>query len=103
MDKEDARNQTLAQLHERRKQVVRLHRKGHGVMLIVDLTGLSYPTVRKAIDLYEAGGVAAIRPAPRGRALGNGRGLSVDQEVSIRQIICDKRPEQVPVRTKRPN
>jgi hypothetical protein len=27
MDKEDARNQTLAQLHERRKQVVRLHRK----------------------------------------------------------------------------
>jgi DNA-binding NarL/FixJ family response regulator len=51
MDKEDARNQTLAQLHERRKQVVRLHRKGHGVMRIVDLTGLSYPTVRKAIDL----------------------------------------------------
>ena len=52
MDKEDARNQTLEQLHERRKQVVRLHRKGYGVMRIVELTGLSYPTVRKAIDLY---------------------------------------------------
>lgn len=95
MDKEDARNQTLAQLHERRKQVVRLHRKGHGVMRIVDLTGLSYPTVRKAIDLYEAGGLAAICPAPRGRELGNGRTLSADQEASIRQIICDKRPEQL--------
>jgi transposase len=59
MDKEDARNQTLEQLHERRKQVVRLHRKGHGVMRIAELTGLSYPTVRKAIDLYEAGEVAA--------------------------------------------
>jgi transposase len=86
MDKEDARNQTLAQLHERRKQVVRLHRKGHGVMRIVDLTGLSYPTVRKAIDLYEAGGLAAICPAPRGRELGNGRTLSADQEASIRQM-----------------
>jgi len=53
MDKEDARNQTLEQLHERRKQVVRLHRKGYGVMRIVELTGLIYPTVRKSIDLYE--------------------------------------------------
>ncbi len=31
MDKEDARYQKLEQLHERRKQVVRLHRKGLGV------------------------------------------------------------------------
>ena len=95
MDKEDARNQTLEQLHERRKQVVRLHRKGHGVMRIVELTGLSYPTVRKAIDLYEAVGVAAIRPAPRGREPGNGRSLGAVQEQAIRQIICDKRPEQL--------
>ncbi len=64
-------------------------------MRMVELTGLSYPTVRKAIDLYEAGGVAAIRPAPRGRELGNGRSLGADQEQSIRQIICDKRPEQL--------
>jgi hypothetical protein len=54
MDKEDARRQTLEQLHERRKQVVRLHRKGQGVMRIVELTGLRYPTVRKAIDLGES-------------------------------------------------
>ena len=95
MDKEDARHQTLAQLHERRKQVVRLHRKGHGVMRIVELTGLSYPTVRKAIDLYEAGGLAAVSPTPRGRTPGDGRSLNVDQESRIRQIICDKRPEQL--------
>jgi len=38
---EDARYQTLEQLHERRKQVVRLHRKGYGVMSIVELSGLS--------------------------------------------------------------
>jgi hypothetical protein len=32
MEKEDARYQTLEQLHERRKQVVRLHKKGIKVM-----------------------------------------------------------------------
>ncbi|MBS0303962.1 MAG: IS630 family transposase, partial [Proteobacteria bacterium] len=40
MDKEDARYQKLEQLHERRKQVVRLHRRGTAVMQIVALTGL---------------------------------------------------------------
>jgi transposase len=64
-------------------------------MRIVELTGLSYPTVRKAIDQYERGGVAAIRPARRGRELGAGRSLTADQEQVIRQIICDKRPEQL--------
>ena len=55
MEKDDARYSTLEQLYERRKQVVRLHRKGYGVMQIVELSGLSYPTVRSAIDRYEEG------------------------------------------------
>jgi transposase len=95
MDKEDARYQKLEQLHERRKQVVRLHRKGHGVMAIVELTGLSYPAVRRAIELFEAGGAAALKPAARGRAPGQGRSLSAKQEDLVRRTICDKRPEQL--------
>lgn len=95
MDKEDARYQTLEQLHERRKQAVRLHRKGHGVMNIVELCGLSYPAVRAVIDLYEAGGATAIKPGDRGRQPGEGRRLSVEQEQVIRKLICDKRPEQL--------
>ena len=95
MDKEDARYQTLERLHERRKQVVRLHGKGHGVMRIVELTGLSYPTVRACIDRFEAGGVAAIAPAARGRRSGQGRSLSVAQEQAIRRTICERRPEQL--------
>jgi transposase len=54
MSKEGVRKQSLAELHERRKQVIRLHLKGHKVMRIVELTGLSWPTVRGAIDRYEA-------------------------------------------------
>ena len=48
MDKEDARLLKMEALHERRKQVVRLHRRGIKVMQIVELTGLSYPAVRFA-------------------------------------------------------
>lgn len=95
MDKEDARYQTLERLHERRKQVIRLHRKGYGVMRIVDLSGLSYPTVRSTIDRYVAGGVSALKPTPRGHRTGEGRRLSEAQEQAIECIICDKRPEQL--------
>jgi transposase len=85
----------LEQLHERRKQAVRLYVKGKGVMEIASLTGLSYPTVRRAIDLYQAGGWQALRPTPRGRAAGMGRRLDEQQEQAIRRTICDKRPEQL--------
>lgn len=95
MDKEDARNQTLEQLHERRKQVVRLHNQGHKIMKIVEMTGLSYPTVRHALDLYQAGGWSAIRPPARGRTPGQGRILTGEQEQQIQCAIIDKCPEQL--------
>lgn len=95
MDKEDARYQTLERLHERRKQVVRLHRKGVGVMRIVELVGLSYPTVRGVINRYEAEGLASTQPARRGRNPGQGRSLDEEQEAALQRIICDKRPEQL--------
>jgi transposase len=95
MDKEDARYQTLEQLHERRKQVVRLHKKGLKVMQIVAMTGLSYPPVRAVIDLFKSGGWNAIRPTLRGRSKGDGRVLSQAQEDAIQRMIIDKRPEQL--------
>lgn len=95
MDKEDARYQTLAQLHERRKQVVRLHNKGIKIMAIVGLTGLTYPTVKRTLDLYQQGGWRAISPTNRGREKGQGRLLSKEQEQQIQRVIIDKRPEQL--------
>ena len=55
MERENAAKQTLDQLHERRKQVVRLHKKGIKIMTIVAMTGLSYPCVRSVVDLFVAG------------------------------------------------
>ena len=53
-------------------------------MVIVGMTGLSCPAVRLAIDLYEEGGYAAVKPAPRGRESGEGRTLTAEQERRIR-------------------
>ena len=75
MEKENAAKQTLEQLHERRKQVVRLHKRGIKIMKVVEMMGLSYPAVRAVIDLFDAGGRPAIRPACRGRSKGDGRVL----------------------------
>ena len=72
-----------------------MHRKGFGVMQIVEYSGLSYPTVRAAIDAFEAGGLSAIKPSQRGKSTGDGRSLTEDQERQVQQIICEKRPEQL--------
>jgi len=95
MDKEDARKQSLGELHERRKQVIRLYKRGYRVMQIVEMTRLSWPTVQTAISLYEAGGAAALKPKPRGKQEDEDRILAPSQEVKIRKLICDKRPEQL--------
>ncbi len=64
-------------------------------MQIVEMTGLSWPAVRAAIDLYETGGMAALKPKERGRSPGDGRILTAAQEANIRKLIIDKRPEQL--------
>jgi transposase len=94
MEKEDARK-TPVSLHERRKQVVRLHRKGYGPMKIAELTGLSWGAVNTALKLYEEGGTSALKPKTRGRKSGMGRTLTQEQELRIQKLICEKRPEQL--------
>jgi hypothetical protein len=42
--------------------------KGIKIMKIVTLTGLSYPTVKRSVELYERGNWKALRPAERGRS-----------------------------------
>ena len=91
----DARKLSNSALHERHRQVIRLYKAGYKVMKIVALSGLSWPTVRKVIDGYEADGAASLKPKERGRSQGDGRRLSPTQEAQIRKLICENRPEQI--------
>jgi transposase len=95
MEKEDARKQSREVLHERRKQVIRLYRKAMPVMQIVEHTGLSWSAVNAAIVAYLSKGAEGLKPGARGKKEGSGRTLSQEQERVVRQIICDKRPEQL--------
>lgn len=88
----DGRRLPAQQQFALRKRVVRWHRNGRGVMEIVAMSGLSYPTVRKAIDEYAVGGMQAIRPGKRGRRLGVKRSLTALQECEVRASINQKRP-----------
>ena len=76
------------QKEDARKQLIRMHRKGVGVMQIVEKTGLSWTGVNTALRLHGAGAAATLKP-------GSGRSLSPEQEQNIAQTICDKRPEQL--------
>jgi hypothetical protein len=51
MEKEDARRQSREVLNERRKQVIRMHRKGVVVMEIMAQTGLIWTVVNTALGL----------------------------------------------------
>jgi transposase len=94
-EKNDNEVRTTEQLYALRKQVVRLHLEGLPVMQIVAMTGLSWPGARASLSRYEAGGMAALKPAIRGKKPGTGRSLNSEQEQAICRIICDKRPEQL--------
>jgi hypothetical protein len=64
-------------------------------MANIEMTGLSYPAVPAVIDLFDACGWAAIRPACRGRIKGDGRVLSQAQEQAIQSLIIHNQPEQL--------
>ena len=95
MEKDDARKLKPEAQHERRKQVIRLHKRGVKRPQIVLDTGMSYSAVKRIIDLYQAEGIAALAPKVRGRRAGDQRRLAVEQEQVIQKIICEKRPEQL--------
>ena len=83
--KMDARKSPSA-LFEIRKQIVRLHKKGVGPMAIKEQTGISWGAIRKAIDLFEAGGMGALKPMRRGCKKGMARTLTPEQEKQEKQV-----------------
>jgi transposase len=65
------------------------------VMQIVEHSGLSWYAVNAAIKRYSEAGSSGLKPEARGKNQGSGRVLSEEQEATVRQIVCDKRPEQL--------
>ena len=60
MEKIDARTLKDEALHECRRKVIRLHKRGGSPVQIAQVSELSDTVVRKIIRLYETGGTAGI-------------------------------------------
>ncbi|MDP9604641.1 hypothetical protein SAMN05518845_11951 [Variovorax sp. YR750] len=58
-------------------------------------TGLSRTGVFDICKRHEAAGVKALRDAPGGRKLGDGRRLDAAQEAAARKLLTDKTPDQL--------
>ena len=93
--KEDARTLPAAAQEEKRKQAVRLHKKGLNYREISELVGVTQLTVGKWIRKFKSDGLTALKSQKRGRPTGVGRWLSKEQEKAIQKKIKDKAPDQL--------
>ena len=95
MQATDMRSLSREARHERRVQVIRLRKAGNTYDEIAELTGLSRTGVFDICKRHQAAGAQALKDAPGGRALGDGRRLDAAQEAQIRKLITDRTPDQL--------
>ena len=95
MTNPDLRKLTPSALQEKREQVIRLKEKGYSGKQIQELTLVNENQVSRIWRGYVAVGAKALKPKKRGRKLGDGKRLSAEQEKEIRNIIIDKKTEQM--------
>ena len=82
------KNEELGDLHKKRVKAARLYKNGVGVMEIVKRCGLSYPSVRKAIHIYQQQGLKGLKPTKQGRKVGEKKLLNEQQVDRIYKILC---------------
>ena len=80
---------------ERRRQVIKLRRKGLSYEAIAAELGLSRTGVFNICKRFDEGGAAALRDQPCGRPTGASRALSPEQEREIRRLVIDHTPDQL--------
>jgi len=93
--KEDARKLSSQVQEEKRKQAIRLYKKGLRYKEIAELVGVHFETIGKWVRAYKANGIQGIKIQARGRKVGSGRALTADQEKEIQCFIIDKTPDQL--------
>ena len=95
MDKIDARKLSNSALEEKRRQAVKLRKKGMTRAEIGEIVGVHADTVGRWLKGYREQGTKALKLKQRGRRQGSGRRLSEPQEQEIRKLLIDKAPDQL--------
>lgn len=96
---EDARTLPAAAQEEKRKQAIRLWKKGRYTHReIAEQVGVHSLTIGRWITRYKEGGLKAIQAKEQGRPAGTGRSLTPAQETQIQKQLIDKTPDQLKLR-----
>lgn len=95
MEKTDTRKLSPETQYELRKQVVRLRKKGQSNQEISEIVGLYHTHVSTIWQMYQKGGLDALKPKVRGRKHGEQRNLTVEQEATVKKLLVDKTPDQL--------
>lgn len=95
MDNEriDVRKLEPAAREQLRRSAVRLSKAGLSQRVIAEQLGLRRPTVSGWLERQAAG--RGVKEAKRGRAIGQGRTLTVPQEEVVRRSVVDQTPDQL--------
>ena len=95
MENIDARKLPASAVEEKRRQAVKLRKKGMTRAQIGEIVGVHADTVGRWLKAYESQGAKALKLKVRGRREGSGRRLDPDQERKIRNLLLDKTPDQL--------
>jgi len=91
----DARKLSSEAQQHNRNQAIRMFIKGQSRRHIADNLDVHYGTVCSWIRRFEKDGKSGLAIGQRGRRAGEDRKLTQAQEVKLKQIICDKNPQQM--------
>ena len=91
----DMRSLSRQAKFDKRLEVIELRHAGRSYVQIALQVGLSRTGVFDICKRHAAVGIGALRDAPGGRAIGDGRVLAPEQESRVRQEIIDSTPDQL--------
>jgi len=91
----DARRLPREVLQERRMMAIKLRKKGVSNKETAQMVGISATTVSQYWTRYQKEGSKGLELKKRGRAKGDGKWLSDDQERQIIRLLVSKNPQQL--------
>ena len=95
MQATDMRSLSRDARHERRVQVIRLRERGYSYEDIAQQTGLSRTGVFDICKRWRLLGETGLYDASGGRPAGEGRALDLVQEVTMREVVATKTPDEM--------
>ena len=95
MKKIDARKLSTEVQQHNREQAIRLFEQGMKRQFIAQTIGVHYVVICNWIRAWKQGGLSSLQLGQRGRKQGMKRRLTQAQETVLKQLLCDKTPQQM--------